>query len=58
MFGVDSLKQAKGERLMYGESVMTHAMVLTGVNLVVSLYLLARMPVSSAEFRKIVNVIG
>ena len=35
MFGVDSLKQAKAERLMYGESVMTHAMVLTGVNLVV-----------------------
>lgn len=31
--GVD-FNLSKGERLMYGESLMTHAMVLTGVNLV------------------------
>lgn len=36
MFDIDTLKLNKAERLMYGESAMTHAMVLTGVNLKVS----------------------
>ncbi|KAH3891087.1 bleomycin hydrolase-like isoform X2 [Dreissena polymorpha] len=32
MFDVDTLKLGKAERLMYGESLMTHAMVFTAVN--------------------------
>ena len=35
VFGVDTLKMNKAERLMYCESLMTHAMMFTAVNLVV-----------------------
>ncbi|XP_045172452.2 bleomycin hydrolase-like isoform X2 [Mercenaria mercenaria] len=33
VLGIDTHKMNKAERLMYGESLMTHAMVFTGVNL-------------------------
>lgn len=33
VLGIDTRKLNKAERLMYGESLMTHAMVFTGVNL-------------------------
>ena len=36
-FGVSVLNMTKVERLQYGESLMTHAMVLTGVHIEVSL---------------------
>jgi aminopeptidase C len=44
VFGVDvTLGLSKAERLLYGESLMTHAMVFTGVTFDVSnLYLLSR----------------
>jgi bleomycin hydrolase len=44
VFGVDvTLGLSKAERLLYGESMMTHAMVFTGVTLDVSnLHLLSR----------------
>ncbi|KAK3084642.1 hypothetical protein FSP39_016734 [Pinctada imbricata] len=32
VFGLSVLELSKSDRLMYGESLMTHAMVLTGVN--------------------------
>lgn len=31
-FGVSVMEMSKAERLQYGESLMTHAMVLTGVH--------------------------
>ena len=36
-FGVSVLEMNKAERLQYGESLMTHAMVLTGVHIEVRL---------------------
>lgn len=37
MFGTDvSVPMTKAQRMLYGESAMTHAMVLTGVNIDVS----------------------
>lgn len=39
VFGVDvSLPMTKGQRMIYGESAMTHAMVLTAVTLDVSYF--------------------
>lgn len=35
-FGLSVLSMTKVERLQYGESLMTHAMVLTGVHIEVS----------------------
>jgi len=32
VFGFDVRELSKGERLQYGESLMTHAMTLTGVH--------------------------
>ena len=32
VFGTSSLDQSKADRLLYGESLMTHAMVLTAVS--------------------------
>jgi len=37
VFGTDvSIPMTKAQRMLYGESAMTHAMVLTGVNIEVS----------------------
>lgn len=37
VFGTDvSIPMTKAQRMLYGESAMTHAMVLTGVNVEVS----------------------
>lgn len=37
VFGTDvSIPMTKAQRMLYGESAMTHAMVLTGVNVDVS----------------------
>lgn len=36
-FGLSVLEMSKAERLQYGESLMTHAMVLTGVHIEVGL---------------------
>lgn len=37
MFGTDvSIPMSKAQRMLYGESAMTHAMVLAGVNVEVS----------------------
>lgn len=39
VFGTDvSIPMTKAQRMLYGESAMTHAMVLTGVNVEVSNY--------------------
>lgn len=38
VFGVDiQVTMSKGDRLLYGESLMTHAMAFTGVSVDVSL---------------------
>lgn len=39
VFGTDfSIPMSKAQRMLYGESAMTHAMVLTGVNVEVNIY--------------------
>ena len=38
VFGFSGLGLDKGDRLNYGESLMTHAMLITGLNMVSSNY--------------------
>lgn len=52
VFGTDvSIPMSKAQRMLYGESAMTHAMVLTGVNVEVSKYFnILRNQLNNNEF--------